>query len=707
MTLNAAGAVSLILQRVGSHLVIGTPLGIGKPIPLLDAIYRRARQDPSIRVEIITALTLSPPSGATDLERRLLDPIAERTEGWVAPAYLSDLEADRLPDNVSVSEFYLAPGNLVQADAAQRQHINANYSDVVRACLNRGVNVIAQSVAVDPSGRLSLSSNPDVTLDLMAHLAREDRPTAMVAVINDRLPFVGGDAVIPHDSIDIIVDGNREGPEPFPVPSEPVSLADHAVGLQAAALIRDGGTIQLGIGSMSDAVASALILRDQNPEAFQWALDRLGVSDRNSQLVDEIGGTEAFTDGLYVCSEMLSDALLGLYDKGIVRRPVFPNKAVQQLVDSGELKPSVTPETLHRLEAVGVIHSPLEDDDLALLVSLGLISGSCELTQDGQISLPDGREASAELAEPGTAEALVSTAPGDRLPAPVVHAAFFLGSAQFYQRLREIDPASPDINMTGVGFTNSLDRFEDLKRAQRRSARFVNQAMKVAGDGSIAAHMLTSGRTLSGVGGQFDFVDMARRLDDGRSITLLTSTRSGESNVVPQLPHVTIPGQHSDLVITEYGIANLQDKSAAEVMGALIEVCQLDFQEEMVEHGAGTGKLPAGYEPGPDAQTNHPDWLEERLAPLTDDGLLPRFPFGTELTEIELGLITALRTLESMKDRESWPGAEGLRAAFAVPEAAAPYLSRMGLHETDGLSETMLQRGVVAGLVAGGVIETD
>lgn len=49
--------------------------------------------------------------------------------------------------------------------------------------------VIAQSVAVDGTGWVSLSSNPDVILDLMALMALDDRPTALVAVVTERIPF--------------------------------------------------------------------------------------------------------------------------------------------------------------------------------------------------------------------------------------------------------------------------------------------------------------------------------------------------------------------------------------------------------------------------------------------------------------------------------------------------------------------------------------
>jgi hypothetical protein len=46
--------------------------------------------------------------------------------------------------------------------------------------------------------------------------------------------------------------------------------------LRAAARVKDGGTLQIGIGSFSDALAHALILRHANNAAFCDLLDRLG-----------------------------------------------------------------------------------------------------------------------------------------------------------------------------------------------------------------------------------------------------------------------------------------------------------------------------------------------------------------------------------------------------------------------------------------------
>ena len=50
--------VDAVLRRVGPHVVLALPLGIGKPNPLANEFYRRARRDPTIELTILTALSL-------------------------------------------------------------------------------------------------------------------------------------------------------------------------------------------------------------------------------------------------------------------------------------------------------------------------------------------------------------------------------------------------------------------------------------------------------------------------------------------------------------------------------------------------------------------------------------------------------------------------------------------------------------------------
>ncbi len=107
----------------------------------------------------------------------------------------------------------------------------------------------------------SLSCNPDLTLDLLA-LRRERRVDFLFAgQTNSELPFMPGDAAIAAAEFDFLLDSPATDFPLFAPPREPVSLTDYAAGLHAASIVPDGGTLQIGIGSLGDAVAQALILR--------------------------------------------------------------------------------------------------------------------------------------------------------------------------------------------------------------------------------------------------------------------------------------------------------------------------------------------------------------------------------------------------------------------------------------------------------------
>lgn len=152
--------IDATLTRVGKRLRLATPLGIGKPNPLLNAFYRRAAADPSIELHIFTALSLARPKARHELERRLLEPIAARLWGdYPELEYESARAAGTLPPNVRVFEFYFQAGKYLEDPAVQRDHIASNYTHVVRDVVDRGVNVLAQQVVrgrVDGRDAISL-----------------------------------------------------------------------------------------------------------------------------------------------------------------------------------------------------------------------------------------------------------------------------------------------------------------------------------------------------------------------------------------------------------------------------------------------------------------------------------------------------------------------------------------------------------------------
>src|SRR6202044_307706 len=159
----------------------------------------------------------------------------------------------------------------------------------------------------------------------------------------------------------------------------------------------------------------------------------------------------------------------------------------------------------------------------------------------------------------------------------LLHGAFFLGPKSFYRRLCEMTAEEiARIQMMPVSFTNELYGDEDVKRRDRVDARFVNNAMMATLMGSVISDGLENGQVVSGVGGQYNFVAQAFELEGARSILTVEATRqekkSSVSNIRWNYGHETIPRHLRDIIVTEYGVADLKGKSDADVIAAMLGV---------------------------------------------------------------------------------------------------------------------------------------
>ncbi len=619
-------AVEELLHRLDGHIRLGLPLGLGKPNRLANALYRHMRENPRRQLTFYTALSLGRPQAGGELQRRFLDPFVERIYGdYPELDYLHDLRSGNVPENIRVEEFYLQPGSLLDSAPAQQNYISCNYSHVARDINAKGVNAVAQLVARDPArpGKLSLACNPDITLDLLPMLQRRraaGETIVIIGVVHDQLPYMPGDAEVDEDFFDLLVDAPGDNSTLFSTPNLPVGLQDHCIGLHASALVRDGGTLQIGIGSMGDALTSALLTRQRDNDGYRALLDGLDSTARHAGLIERDGGLGAFQHGLYGCSEMFVPGLLALAEAGVLNRRV--------------------------------------------------------------------------AARPGAAP----TEPGVWL-----HGGFFLGPQAFYRRLREMPREElAGIGMTGIGFVNNLYRDEELKREQRRDARFINSAFTVTLLGAGVADQLEDGRVLSGVGGQYNFVAQAHELEGGRSILMLRSWRESEgelsSNIVWSYGHTTIPRHLRDMVVTEYGVADLRGRNDAEVIAAMLSIADSRFQDALIAQAQEAGKLPKDFELDQRYRDNTPERLRD--AARQHRHLLPEFPLGCDFTEQERELLRALGWLKSkLKLSEILELGKATLDAPA-PEAYPAHLERMGLANPEGLREELYQRLVLAGLKA-------
>lgn len=627
-------AVESLLASLEGPLRVGAPLGIGKPHRLLNALYERVARDPARPMKLYTALSLDPPSGGSELEKRFIGPFVSRLYGDDFPrlAYVQAQKRDALPAHIEVEEFYMQSGALLNSRQAQRRYASLNYTHVAKALADRGMNVLVQKVASNDEGtRFSLSSNTDLTFDAIDAIVARGLPRpVLVAEIDPQLPWLDGVAAVDADFFDIVIAPPPPYPKLFALPRQPVGDAEYAIGFYASALVRDGGTLQIGIGALSDALCHALALRHTDNAAYRKVMKALDPEIENHPAVVASGGLGPLPQGLYGCSEMINEGFRHLVEVGVIRRKVVENEPLMRRIADGEA-------------------SAL---DLELL------------ERDGEF----------------------------------LHGAFYLGSPDFYRWLRNLDnSARRAIGMRRVSEVNELyGGNETLERLQRRDSRFFNTCMMATALGAAVSDGLEDGRVVSGVGGQYNFVAMAHALPDARSVLLLRAVRENggraESNIRWNYGHTTIPRHLRDIYVTEYGIADVRGKTDEDCIAAMAGIVDARFRHDLLATANRNGKL---YDQGVKLRLgsdNTPERLRTVLAPFRADGTLPDYPLGSDFTEVEQRLVKALGWLKSNSATFSGKAFTVVGAAFAGRTEDAEAMARMGLQAPKDFKERLYAR---------------
>ncbi len=273
----------------------------------------------------------------------------------------------------------------------------------------------------------------------------------------------------------------------------------------------------------------------------------------------------------------------------------------------------------------------------------------------------------------------------------VLHAGFFIGSREFHRALREMPRAvAAKFGMTSISYVNQLYGEEDAKRRARTNARFLNDAMMATALGDVISDALEDGRVVSGVGGQYNFIAQGFALEGARSAIVLRASRTergkSQSNIRWRYGHTTIPRHLRDIIVTEYGIADIRGKSDRDVIAAMLAITDSRFQDELLRQAKDAGKIEPAFALPKAARDNTPEAIERGLKPAADAGLLPAFPFGTDFTEVEQQLIPALQTLKSASPAQL--GSLLVRGLVAR-SADSDCLDRLGLAKPRNLSERL------------------
>lgn len=149
-----------------------------------------------------------------------------------------------------------------------------------------------------------------------------------------------------------------------------------------------------------------------------------------------------------------------------------------------------------------------------------------------------------------------------------------IGTRRLYQWAHN----NPTMRMTPTSYTHDAAVLAQLSRLVT-----INSALEVDITGQVNAEQ-SGAAYLGGTGGQVDFVRAGARSPGGRSIIALSSTAKGGtlSKIVTGLSGpVTTARTDVDVIVTEYGAAELKGQTLAERTRRLIAIAHPDFQEQL------------------------------------------------------------------------------------------------------------------------------
>jgi acyl-CoA hydrolase len=150
---------------------------------------------------------------------------------------------------------------------------------------------------------------------------------------------------------------------------------------------------------------------------------------------------------------------------------------------------------------------------------------------------------------------------------------------KYHRRLNCHADGNPAVEMRSVEYTHN-----PVVMAGVRNLYAINSAIEVDLSGQVNAEVAGT-RYIGAVGGQIDFVRGAQASPGGRSIIALPSTTPDgkHSRIVDTLDGrpVTTGRADMDMVVTEYGVAELKGCSLSERARRLLAIAHPDFRERL------------------------------------------------------------------------------------------------------------------------------
>lgn len=295
-------------------------------------------------------------SSASQVPVSLLDALVDRAmSGEITDIHLHHsfnagfrqlINYEQLEGKIIDQPFFVGPGTRGAVESGLADYIPVHLSET-QSLYRSGVlkcDVAIISVST-PRGGKAVSLGGDVVCTLGAL----DVAQYVIAEVNPNVPFCFGDAVIPLDRIDAFVYSERPLIEThIQTPSE----VDGRIGEMCATLIPDGACIQMGIGTLPDAIAAKL-----------YDHKHLGMH-----------------------TEMFSNGLMGLIKSGVIdgtRKQIDSRQAVASFViGDGELFSFVNENSLVRMMDINYTNNPA---NIARNDNVVAVNAAVQIDLSGQI----------------------------------------------------------------------------------------------------------------------------------------------------------------------------------------------------------------------------------------------------------------------------------------------------------------------------------
>lgn len=148
------------------------------------------------------------------------------------------------------------------------------------------------------------------------------------------------------------------------------------------------------------------------------------------------------------------------------------------------------------------------------------------------------------------------------------------GSRALHEHCRE----NPSVQLRPTRYTHDLEVLGSIDRFVA-----INSALEVDLTGQVNTEVV-GGRCVGAVGGHVDFVRGARRSSGGRALTVLPSRAStGAPRIVARIPSgtVSLARSDTDVVVTEWGVADLRLLSLRERAESLIAIAHPDDRDAL------------------------------------------------------------------------------------------------------------------------------